>query len=327
MNILQDIIIFIVAAIALNGVALVVDGDVKLLDELVQEITVVDFVVWDLGDICARVLAGSNGRRIGTSLTAVSEGMPLCTQRLSFMYRAFYQPFAPLPWGYSIKNLACLHISLGIGECRILRTQHNRQRQKALVVPGKHPFQQAELIESNRQSNMQRLLALGALRQHPFQQAEFIESHRQRQLALGVLGHHPWQDPEFIEKNIRRRVARCALSQQEFIDNGGKTGPMFCGECGKKKMTQMKDRKCKTPCHQCFYCRKKRTFYATPEKVQAKKARKVELTELAQERQLKLTSSSDSTKPNKKLCLTKTVETTMKEPTRIREKLGMFHIN
>ena len=225
------------------------------------------------------------------------------------------------------KNLACLHISLGIGECRILRTQHNRQRQKALVVLGKHPFQQAELIESNRQSNMQRLLALGALGQHPFQQAEFIESHRQRQLALGVLGHHPWQDPEFIEKNIRRRVARCALSQQEFIDNGGKTGPMFCGECGKKKMIQIKDRKCKKPCHQCFYCRKKRTFYATPEKVQAKKARKVELTELAQERQLKLTSSSDSTKPNKKLCLTKTVETTMKEPTRIREKLGMFHIN
>ena len=100
---------------------------------------------------------------------------------------------------------------------------------------------------------------------------------------------------------------------------------MFCGECGKKKMIQIKDRKCKKPCHQCFYYRKKRIFYATPEKVQAMKAEwaeLAELAELAQERQLKLTSSSDTAKPNKKLCVTKTVETTMKEPTRTREKLG-----
>jgi len=75
---------------------------------------------------------------------------------------------------------------------------------------------------------------------------------------------------------------------------------------------------------------KKKTSYPTPEKVQevqAMKARKAKLAELAQERQLKLTSSSDSAKPNKKLCLTKTVVAKKKELIRTREKLGMFHIN
>ena len=44
MYIRKDIIIFIIAAIALGGAALVVHGDVKLLDGLVREITVVEIV-------------------------------------------------------------------------------------------------------------------------------------------------------------------------------------------------------------------------------------------------------------------------------------------